>query len=1082
MDTTTLDKSGNGSPVGQIIPYNSNIDCKEGPTTEPGLALNSPIEGIQPGQNNDSGAGANAASREEMVFVTTDPLSELVWSPHKGLSLKCADCNLADKKAFLWSMVVSPPKSITIGENKNLEPLAGENLNSSQMVSHSNCQVSEQVSVVRSTRSVMPLRQTKVHEHNLGEDMTDLTKKAEQPLLKINHEHSNKKGNKMCDPTEIQLNEISRTRRTMVSSSSEKASSQGNENEGDTGSSSMKLNEGKLNSVGANPEPETSEKVTSSDPYERSTAAGSGNSYTAGMVCDLAYKASTSKQCKLPDSAIQVLTSAYNRCEGLDSVIQKEHMEKITAASLKVLLEKEDSTSENDFEPQKAESAFVEMGIISYPADEVKQGECQNEVIPEGDVVLEASPKNIRFPSYQKKDKEKIPTNAEVNAGILENDDDSHESVESCNNSRGLVLAEKRPWSFDQHLMIGNKKIKQTDESPHCMSVQKHGSSFMNWISNMVKGSSKSDLKETTSLDLVIRHSNHEYGNEDQQIMLQKRNKPSGCTSTGFGNVFKALYCSDMNPTTGISNIDHQAGKGSKELELDNMKCEDSSIHSTCGMEHDKLCKEVVCPTANPAICDDEGGPSSLPRIPSSNIVVVQENLEVGAAENNNLLSMPSDPGKGGQISPSSSFQKGLDSPFNEKEIHKVRVSAPLKSSNSMMNRSSLGSLWITRFCPKVSGTIDSSQCDQNAHKSSKAMASIFARRLDALKHIIPSEMNSNATITCIFCGIIGHKLQECSEITEFELHALLKKVDLYDGAEQSSCLCIRCFQLNHWAIACPNISSRKRSHSDGSSFLLNFRKFRKTLDTPRSIEITDNEKDSPKNMVFASTVSGGKKRRVDNELRARTDVNKNVNGVTIFSKSYSDSKLIKKNLLVNRCCEGNSLKNTSREITFTGKQTKTSSSTENVSKEYQFKAFYNFVDRQIPAIPRGTFESIKKLRLSRTDIFKWRRSPVSLVPLEGFFIRLRLRKWDKELGSTGYYVARINGGLREKSSGNSKVPLSVRIVGFKCLAEIRFVSNHDFLEDELLAWWCATLKSGGNLPSEKDLEVKLKQRKCSGF
>jgi hypothetical protein len=42
---------------------------------------------------NSSGAGANAASRADMILATTDPLSEIVWSPEKGLSLKCADKN-----------------------------------------------------------------------------------------------------------------------------------------------------------------------------------------------------------------------------------------------------------------------------------------------------------------------------------------------------------------------------------------------------------------------------------------------------------------------------------------------------------------------------------------------------------------------------------------------------------------------------------------------------------------------------------------------------------------------------------------------------------------------------------------------------------------------------------------------------------------------------------------------------------------------------------------------------------------------------------------------------------------------------
>ena len=54
-----------------------------------------------------SGAGVNAASSVNLLaFATTDhPLSELVWSPHTGLSLKCANRGDDAKKPFLlWNV------------------------------------------------------------------------------------------------------------------------------------------------------------------------------------------------------------------------------------------------------------------------------------------------------------------------------------------------------------------------------------------------------------------------------------------------------------------------------------------------------------------------------------------------------------------------------------------------------------------------------------------------------------------------------------------------------------------------------------------------------------------------------------------------------------------------------------------------------------------------------------------------------------------------------------------------------------------------------------------------------------------
>ncbi|KAL5712282.1 hypothetical protein ACHQM5_014471 [Ranunculus cassubicifolius] len=1063
------DRPGHGCPAEQMIAETSVIGYNSGPTTELGLTLKSSNKCAEPELNNGSsgGASANAGSREEMVFVTADPLSELVWSPHKGLSLKCADCNIADKKTFLWGMVISPTQSITIGEGNDIGSSAGGNMNPSQIVQGFDCQVSDRVTVVgspSSTRSILPICQNMEPTSILGscEDVRDLTKDKQSAPYTNEEDHLYKRQKSVCGLTDLQSSEACEIRRNANSNNPEKASVPGLDKGNTADISSQNLNEKRPYSAEVNPKCYGSERESSCDHTYGKRKVGSRNGRNADNNSESTCRTSSSKQCELPDSPIRFLTSACDT-----HVIQDEGGNENTIAASNFRLERGGNTSEN--ESGKSESASVELGVTSQPADHVTRNHCQIGELPEYDVILvEESPNTSRMPLHQRKGKEKVLSNCNANAALLkDDDDDSHESVESCNNSTGLVVARKRPWSFDQSLVTDSKRMKQVHEGPHCISVQRHGSSFMNWISNMVKGSSKSDLKETTSLDLIMRPSDHELGSDD---MLQERNRQSINANTGFGTVFKALYHSNVQDTR-VYSIDNQE-QGSKELEMAIGTCDDKNPPVTCGEENVKFDNETGMSPENQMICGDGVGPSYIQNFPSANISTV-----------------PTD----GKVSYLGSFfQNAVNSPSEEKETHTRGLSA----SNYLVNNiHPLGSQWITRFCPKVSSpALESSHFDQNideavegstdsirisppaeAHSDvrnkvsqncavstsgsfglvrlnertdhtvkpiantiqpSQRLASVFARRLDALRHIMPCEVEGNsshAVTTCIFCGIRGHKLQECSEITEAEFGALLKKLDFYDGAEESSCLCIRCFELNHWAIACPNISSRKLSHSNAGFSLLDFRNLGKT----------------PSNKVTY---------KEDTDYRASTVANEKFTDIVILDKSNSDQELTK------------------------GKQTITSSSTENLSKEYQMTAFYNFVNRQIPAIPRGTFDAIKKLRLSRADIFKWKRSTLSALPLEGFFIRLRLRKLEKELGSTGYYVARISSGSREKSSVSSKILLSVKIGGFKCLVENRFVSNHEFLEDELLAWWCATLKVGGNLPSEKDLELKLNERKRFRF
>ncbi|KAH0993902.1 hypothetical protein GBA52_005385 [Prunus armeniaca] len=139
------------------------------------------------------------------------------------------------------------------------------------------------------------------------------------------------------------------------------------------------------------------------------------------------------------------------------------------------------------------------------------------------------------------------------------------------------------------------------------------------------------------------------------------------------------------------------------------------------------------------------------------------------------------------------------------------------------------------------------------------------------------------------------------------------------------------------------------------------------------------------------------------------------------------------------------------------------------------------FVNAQISDVPKVIFDSVRRLRLSRTDVVKWMNSHTSLSQLEGFFLRLRLGKWEEGLGGTGYYVSCITGSQRETCPQNVD-SIAVVVGGIKCLVKSQYVSNQDFLEDELKAWWSATSKGYGKLPSEEDLREQVKRKTMLGL
>ncbi|CAI9277766.1 unnamed protein product [Lactuca saligna] len=133
--------------------------------------------------------------------------------------------------------------------------------------------------------------------------------------------------------------------------------------------------------------------------------------------------------------------------------------------------------------------------------------------------------------------------------------------------------------------------------------------------------------------------------------------------------------------------------------------------------------------------------------------------------------------------------------------------------------------------------------------------------------------------------------------------------------------------------------------------------------------------------------------------------------------------------------------------------------------------------ERVTKEAPKDIFDTIRRLRLSRTDILKWTNSGLPFAHLDGYFLRLRVAKWAEGAGGSRYYVACITGLQGENPWRGLKQPIPVKVGGVECLVESQYVSNCDFLEDELVTWWQKASTNKGTR-FVKDLNSKLAERK----
>uniref|UniRef100_A0A7N0UCF7 Plus3 domain-containing protein n=1 Tax=Kalanchoe fedtschenkoi TaxID=63787 RepID=A0A7N0UCF7_KALFE len=718
--------------------------------------------------------------------------------------------------------------------------------------------------------------------------------------------------------------------------------------------------------------------------------------------------------------------------------------------------------------------------------------------VVDGSVLIERHPRNQRIEEELKEVKVKAFSDGDVNDQLAD-DINSHGSAGSCSSKR-LAPSGKTKRNADQKLTSKSKRLKKSlGRDLDSATFIRQSSSFMSWITNMIKGYSGYNKDEAPSL--ILTHT-------EPQSHSQKR---AAChqefSGMGFRNVFQSLYRSD-NSEEGARKIYlcYQKYEGSGDTKHNTM-VDVSAVPLTARRTRNEI-PEKFC--LSNEMCD----------LPSSGSVI-------GSPSKQGMIlptDFPTDEDKSlfGMNNESCNVANGMEiAIMNPSNSGKGR--AHTSEYNDSMNTSEekaaqaighkrdyLGSQWVTRFCQKSSkpasykhhhgtskfiskrvlptleshgssgkgsmnvvegehsygnpmdvlregcngfartdGLFGSGEMkvkyEQQSEHSLEAIASGFARRFDALKQIIPSDPTCKSAVsvtatTCFFCGASGHDLRVCSKMRESEAEELFQKISSYEKVKDSRRLCIKCFQISHWAIECPLTPS-------GKSALGSF------SDRPSDIDLNSNR----------SNIEG-------RSFLGRNDHSPG----TLHPQGTSGEGNFKKDtkpIQPQDDKEAVGARNPN-DLEFEGLEADESSSPPlSVGRPHKIA---------VPVIE--IFDALRRLRLSRSEFLRLKDSQISLSQLRGFYLRVRLSNWKEGLAGKSYHVACIHGAPNEQAG--SKTRVTVTVGNFKGWVESQYVSNQDFIEEELLTWWSTSAKAGHNnqIPSLEELERKYQERKRLGF
>ncbi|TKY71137.1 small subunit ribosomal protein S15e [Spatholobus suberectus] len=1013
------------------------------PKTDIELFLNNANQCVWKNLKNDSGAGANAASRVDMTFTATDPLSEIVWSPDKGLSLKCADSSFADKNSSLFRdvgtscMVFAPPLNFTSGSSTTDKPIDVDFV--------------KPIAVVCAKSDIA---------------------EADAPTMHPTGDSGVKVECKACEEDDIGSvgnKEKMNTAETAPNLPNDQSGNLMNNWEKITGDQAN-IGTDKISGIEGNKFSAISGQADQR-PFDNLLLQSDENKPSLDQNPCLGRHSDGGVDIGIEKKAVVTDDDLHTEVEPIIEYKGSGAPGTNLTSSSRNPLEKLESSAENDLRTFNCEAACAGTSGVN----EIENKLQDNEMMLPCDKILSVlhSPCHSRIHMAINKGKEKSLSDGDANVKLSREENDSHSSVESCN-SAGFFPAGKKRRNFQQQLIVGSKSVKkQIEEASGSKSYVKQDSSFMNWISNMVKGLSRSIQNDSNTLALTLANPDHHNLRPDEKLIACNMNQDPETKNTGFKSIFQSIYCPSLkNVGTRVS---HREGDSSEDLEPGNMEHGIDATPITCCAENNSLSK--LCLQSNKfevSTGRHDAGPSSQPKIKPLNFFNCQESSKNNPVETKNYSILGQSKDKEEVASHSSSTKQNTD---NNDNIDSNALSDRREEENIPHKRDNLGSLWITRFSSKLTAPLREQPANateastdlkedkgNNDHKSKymfkplssspgfrnlEPMASMFAMRFGAMKHIIPTNTADNTTqvnMLCLFCGTSGHQLSDCSSIAESKLEDLQKNIDSYGGLEEHPCLCIKCFQPNHWAISCTTSISTRKHELKANAFVNDSVKHFIPSNEESARRLTDEDD---------RVLSGGSiNDETDHQAGQNINLKRKSNEIITFK--------VGSNASFKKYCG--------------------SSSEENKFRENPVTSPSKLAERQISHVPKEIFDAVKKLRLSRTDILKWINTHGSISQLDGFFLRLRLGKWEEGLGGTGYYVAYINETQRQYSEQNTRKSLSVKVGGIKCMVESQYISNHDFLEEEIMEWWSTTSEAGAEIPSEEDLIEKFKKKKILGL
>jgi len=638
-------------------------------------------------------------------------------------------------------------------------------------------------------------------------------------------------------------------------------------------------------------------------------------------------------------------------------------------------------------------------------------------------------------PTKLEKGKEKVMNDQSNCVSNTKEGDDSNESMESCPSMKA-PKREHAQYSTCEMSSRSKRCRREYNESSCSGLLPRNGSSFFNWMSSLTNGSTMVDRSTTVvSLDQKFSEATgHELAEHSVEV---QKNIRVPMQSVGFNSLFQSLYC--RNVMTASRDTCHQSEMDHTERETDRLALDlngsNSMFDNKIGMGRGTLGVDIEISAADSLQVDSVGGKGNFKdqigvfplrarrnfKMPNSSKSCSRTPLEkqnechassLNAATGNkggfteslwvsrllpttSMKLMDATPcnvnsdfcavspkGAGDKLYPSSQQKFNL-----EKEFHNSQYVTSTGSDNGTTSSK----------CPVI---------PQEEHKQSETMASILAKRLDALRHA-----KTSAVRLAISCD------KEVSEECNQRKSPFVVNYSSHDGLEGGQ-------------------ATQKYSSGHGRLVLWLGDKGKEQL-RPGSDE------ESRGNML-----SRGEDQHCGGSIM-RKAVAPHDNLEANTSAEYADRRGLK--------------------IEEVG-----SESMERLRHSKQIVP-YGIMSSDVCDQSSVIFGALQRLRLSRSDIIRWLMSPIMHTTLDGFFLRLRFGKLEEALGGTGYHVARINGALDRNR-------LSVTIRNSTCQVDARFVSNHEFHEDELKAWWSAAMKGGWKLPSKEELSKKLSERELLRF